>query len=93
MLPERINDTYLKYADIISFFYRKEVDQEAALAAVWLRNPAGSEKPGTLRIYDNDLYERIKSVHNEALKQSKTPDLLWEDTVEASSVISRIADK
>lgn len=35
MFPQRIRDTYLKYADEIEFYYRDAVDQNAILAGKW----------------------------------------------------------
>lgn len=92
LLPQRINDAFLKYADEIEFYYRPEVEQDAVLAARWLRNEDASSVTGTLQILSPESYEKIKSIHNEAigvLKQSnlipEDSKLLWEETVEAQS--------
>lgn len=89
LLPQRINDTFLKYADEIEFYYRNEVKQDAVLAARWFRNKNGSEFIGTLQILDSQYYEKIKSVHNAAVDILKKPELLWEEAVEAQSKISK----
>lgn len=76
LLPQRISDTYLKYADEIEFYYRGAVKSDAFLAAKWLR----SGDSGILEIIDLDLYEKIKTIHNEVVEQLVRPDLFW-DTV------------
>lgn len=86
LLPQRINDTFLKYADEIEFYYRDGVKEDAILAAKWLRNE-DKEHLGTLNIIAPAQYERIKAIHNEAAKALTRPDLYWESTVEKSSKI------
>jgi hypothetical protein len=76
MLPERINDTFLRYADKIKFYYRPSADADAELAAIW-RNNEGQK---TLEIVDTSHYQRIKTLHD----ASVGADLSWEATVEAS---------
>lgn len=90
LLPQRINDTFLKYADEIEFYYRDDVKKDAGLAARWLRNEDASEFIGTLQIFDPKQYEQIKSVHNTAVEVLKKPELLWEDAVESKSKILAI---
>jgi predicted ABC-type ATPase len=46
LLPQRINDTFLKYADEIEFYYRGGVKQDAILAAKWLRNEENGKHLG-----------------------------------------------
>lgn len=87
LLPQRINDTFLKYADEIEFHYRDEVTQDAKLAAKWLRNEISQECLGVLQIIDQESYEKIKTIHNEAAKALSRPDLYWEHTVENASQI------
>lgn len=87
MLPQRINDTFLQYADEIDFCFRDAVDGDAVLSAKWLRNEQGDTSQGTLEIVDEERYNQIKSIHNQALEKLNMPDLKWEDTVEARSQI------
>lgn len=82
LLPQRIADAYLKYADEIEFYYRDEVKKDALIAAKWLRSQEEGSPAGSLEIIDLNLYEKIKSLHNEAVKGLGRPDLLWELTVE-----------
>lgn len=84
LLPQRINDTFLKYADEIAFYYRDAVNQDAVLAARWVKN---EDVTGTLHIIQPEQYEKIKTVHNAAVNILKKPELLWESTVEAQSRI------
>lgn len=88
LLPQRIRDTYLRFADTIEFFYRGAVHEDARLAATWVRQADGM---GDLQVGDVALYEQIKEVHNAAVRALKIPDLLWEVTVERSSKVSMLA--
>lgn len=88
LLPQRINDTFLKYADEIEFYYRGDVKKDAILAARWLRNEDASEFTGTLQILEPKQYEQIKLVHNAAVGILNKPELIWEDAVESKSKIS-----
>ena len=85
MLPERINDTYLKFADEIEFCYRDGVDQDAVLAARWIRTGDAREMSGSLEIVDHERYDKIKTIHNVAIEALNKPELSWENTVELSS--------
>lgn len=86
LVPQRINDTFLKYADCIDFYYREE-NHDTVLAATWWRN-YGKKGLRTLEIVARDQYERIKAIHNEVAKALTRPDLFWESTVEESSKIN-----
>jgi hypothetical protein len=85
LLPQRINDTFLKYADIIEFHYRDKVNEDAQLAALWIRKPEGSNKLGTLDIIDDEAYLKIKTIHDLAAKSLNRPDLDWTASVEETS--------
>jgi len=89
LLPQRINDTFLKYADQIDFCYRAEVQQDATLVAKWVRNEDTSEKLGTLEIIDQAGYDQIKIIHNKAAEALKRPDLNWETSLEMASKITQ----
>lgn len=78
LLPQRINDTYLKYADEIGFYYRDGVKKDAVLAATWIRNKDEGLSLGALEVLLPEEYEKIKSIHNEAAKILSRPDLYWE---------------
>lgn len=87
LLPQRISDTFLKYADEIHFHYRDQVKEDAHLAATWIRNEENLGALGTLHITSQALYENIKSVHNATVNTLNRPELLWEETVEKNSAI------
>lgn len=85
MVPQRINDTFLKCADEIEFYYRGEVSQDAVLAARWLKNDDTSKSAGTLKVINPEAYEGVKAVHNTAIETLNKPELKWEATVESVS--------
>ncbi len=87
LLPQRIMDTYLAYADEIEFYYRDSVDQDVQLAAKWTRNEKPAEHLGTLEIISAPQYEHIKTIHNAAVKVINKPELQWESTVEQHSKV------
>lgn len=88
LVPQRINDTFLKYADEIEFYYRGEVSQDAVLAARWLKNKDKSESVGILKVINLEAYEGVKKIHNTAIDTLEKSNLRWEKTVEAVSAIS-----
>lgn len=75
LLPQRIQDTYLKFADEIEFFYRGAVNENGTLAATWTKEEG-------LAIQDVAVYGQIKKVHNAICDLLKRPELYWEKTVE-----------
>lgn len=87
LLPQRITDAFLAFADEIAFYYRDGVKEDALLAAKWIRNEPSSEVLGTLQIISPSQYEQIKTIHNSAIEVLKRPDLQWELTVEKNSKI------
>lgn len=71
LLPQRIRDTYLKFADEIEFYYREAVNQDAVLVACW------RSETDALQVHDKEKYENLKAVHNQAVKVLSRPELLW----------------
>lgn len=86
LLPQRINDTFLKYADRIEFHYRGGVKEDAQLGAIWTRNPAGAQILGSLKVVDPERYEKIRAIHNAGVALLQKPELSWEETVEKQSL-------
>ena len=78
LLPQRISDTYLRYADTIEFYWRGGVEESAMLAAVWSKE----NETCTLKIVDPTAYENIKKHHNDLVEKLGKPELRWELTVE-----------
>ena len=87
LLPQRINDTFLAYADQIEFYYRDGLDKDAELVATWIRNSDPSETLGTLNVVSILKYQQIKAIHNTATEALFRPDLRWEATVEKCSKV------
>ena len=85
LVPQRIKDTFLDWANEIDFYYRDEVKSSATLAATWVKG-AESENP-TLAIQDKQRYEAIKKVHNAVCERLQRPDILWETAVEKTALI------
>ena len=83
LVPQRITDTYLKYADCIDFYYRTEVEADAIHTATWIR--ASSE----LTIHDSSAYDAMVSTHNLICEKLGKNELLWEKAVEEDSTIIR----
>jgi predicted ABC-type ATPase len=90
LLPQRINDAFLAFADEIEFYYRDDVNKEAVLSAKWQRNDNPQPHLGSLSIVDHERYEKIKAIHNMVVKNLGRPELLWESTVEKSSNILNV---
>lgn len=93
LLPQRINDTFLKYADQIEFYYRSKYNQDAVIAATWIRNDQSTSPPrGQLVIYDLEAYRKIIDLHNAACNDLNRPDLLWENTLEKALMFEEIQE-
>lgn len=78
LVPQRINDTFLKYADQIDFYYRNKVDGDFILTAVWTNT-------GKLTIHNRQLYESMVQLHNAICDELNDPSIRWENSVEKQS--------
>lgn len=87
LLPQRINDTFLEFADQIEFHLREDVSADPVLAARWSKNGDSSSFAGTLQIVNATRYEKIKAIHNAAVFVLDRPELQWEATIEAQSLM------
>lgn len=88
LVPQRINDTYLAFADEIEFYYRSAVNENAVFAANWVANKdKTSDKIGTLRVINYSCYQKIKAIHNYTAALLKKPDLDWNTSVEKRSIV------
>lgn len=87
LVPQRIQDTYLKYADEIDFYFRKSVNESAVLGATWKKNQDSLEPMGVLTVIDLQNYENIKKIHDTVCAQLNRPEIRWEETIEKSSEI------
>jgi len=90
LVPQRINDTYLKYADQIDFYFRGEVKEDATLTATWIRS-SKEESTGELKIFEQEMYRTMVRVHNEICATLEEPDdtILWENSVIKASISSQ----
>ncbi len=84
MVPERIDDTYLKYADTIEFCFRDGVHKSGVHAATWTRTQDGK---GVLVIHDKEAYAQVKKTHDVLCKGKE--NILWKNTVEQKSEIAQ----
>lgn len=75
LLPQRISDTYLKYASRIDFYWRPSRDEEALLAAKF------EKLTGVVLVVNREYYSNIKGVHDAGCRALEREDLLWENTV------------
>jgi len=87
LVPQRISDTFLKYADEIEFYYRADACEDAVLAAKWTKQ-AVDKLEGVLKIIHLEAYKSIKTLHNTAFDALKKDDLKWESAVESISEVS-----
>ena len=79
LVHQRIQDTFLKYADRINFYFRKGVDQAPILAATWIRQENGK---GKLEIFDEKVYQELRDLHDHVCDGMKKPELKWANTVD-----------
>lgn len=82
LLPQRIVDAYLTYADVIEFYFRSGVHEDAHLAATW--------EGGVLKVHSLELLAKVKELHNRGALLVGRPDLLWEETVEPADSPRRL---
>ncbi len=61
LVPQRVQDTFLPYADEIAFYYRSSVSSDAIPTATWIRKEDGSSE---LSIHDNEAYEVVQALLN-----------------------------
>jgi hypothetical protein len=65
------------------------VHENARLTAEWTRNDPSSQNLGTLQIFSENDYTKIKTIHNEAAQKLKRPDLNWDESFAKSKSIIR----
>lgn len=90
LLPQRIQDTYLKYAKEIEFYFRGGAKERPVLAATWIRNPEGTETLGNLHIQDQKMFDEILKVHRaqcEFITKGADPDFWERSLMQASKIV------
>lgn len=85
LVPQRVHDTYFKYASKIEFYYRDEVDSDARLAATWIRT---APEYGSLAIQNQADYRKIQEIHDAVATQLQRPELYWKECVEKKSTLT-----
>jgi len=75
MIPQRIHDTYLAFADQIDFYYRGKVSEEAVLVATWVKE---SEE---ISVHDKPAYEKLVTLHDQMARELGDDELLWKNSV------------
>jgi hypothetical protein len=86
-VTKRVQDTFLKLADTIEFYYRSEATKDATLAATWTRDEASSPLQGKVAILNKEAYEGIKATHNiatQVLKDKGEEAMTWEEAFEST---------
>lgn len=86
LVPQRINDTFLKYADEIEFYSRDGLEKNALLAARWTRLP-DQEGKGALKIIDPAACESVRKIQDQAAQALHRPDLTWSASVGNCSIL------
>lgn len=89
LLPQRINDTFLKYADKIEFYYRAGAGEDALLGATWTRNSQTTQ--GVLKVVDEKAFDEIKKIHREQSRvlTKGEDELFWERSLMQASTPDR----
>lgn len=78
LVPQRINDTFLRFADTIEFYHRERFDSNAVLTATVERK----EDQLGLAVHDQPMYEEMIKVHNTVCERIKDGDQYrWENSV------------
>lgn len=85
LVPQRITDTFLKYADQIDFFYRTEFKGDAKLAATWIRG----KEMNRLTIHNREAYDAMVKTHDLICQKLGREDIRWKKAVEHKSIIIR----
>lgn len=86
-VSKRVQDTFLKYADTVDFYFRDQATGDAKLAARWTREEQSPSLKGRVEIFDSAAYEGVKAVHNgatAALKEKGQEAQTWEEAFEST---------
>jgi predicted ABC-type ATPase len=74
MVHERVQDTFVKYADRIDFYFRTAVDEAPKLAATWIKN---DDKP---HIVNPAVYSEMTKLHDHVCDGMEKPEHHWANT-------------
>lgn len=77
MVHERVQDTFVKYAGRIDFFFRTAVNAAPILAATWIRNEDGTAE---MQVVDEVAYNEMTALHDKVCDGMKKPEHHWANT-------------
>lgn len=80
LFAQRLQDTYLKYADRIDFYYRDKYNESAVRGATWIKlaeKKLESKNEGILTVVSQPAYEKIQEVHDGICSFLGREDLFW----------------
>ncbi len=90
LVPQRIHDTFLMYADQIDFYFRPQAPKDGVLVASWKRMDL-PHLQGELVVHNKKMYAEMVKVHNAICSKLQISDsLLWENSVEKASKIVQV---
>ena len=76
MVHERVQDTFVKYADRIDFYFRTGVDEAPKLAAAWIKT--GGQ--GKIEVVNPSVYAEMTALHDKVCDGMKKPEHHWNKT-------------
>ena len=76
MVHERVQDTFVKYANRIDFLFRTGVDKAPKLAAIWIKN----DEKGQLEVVNQVAYDEMTALHDRVCDGMKKPEHHWANT-------------
>jgi len=77
MVHERVQDTFVKYANRIDFFFRTAVDAAPILAATWIRHNDGKTE---LEVVNQVAYNEMTALHDKVCDGMNKPEHKWANT-------------
>ncbi len=69
MVHERVQDTFVKYADRIDFYFRTAVDQAPVLAATWIKK----DDKAHLEVVNPAVYAEMTTLHDKVCDGMQKP--------------------
>ncbi len=76
MVHERVQDTFVKYADRIDFYFRTAVDEAPKLAATWIKTDGKAH----LEVVNPAVYAEMTKLHDQVCDGMNKPQHHWANT-------------
>jgi predicted ABC-type ATPase len=76
MVHERVQDTFVKYANRIDFYFRTAVNEAPKLASTWIKN----DSKGQLQVVNPAVYAEMTKLHDKVCDGMKKPEHHWANT-------------